>query len=381
MASEEKEAYQSGHYERQLAYSYFVPSKISREWYFESPAIPVLLEQASQSLGTLNAFAQFVPSVQSFIQMYVVNESVHSSKIEGTQTSMEEALSPLESISLENRDDWTEVNNYTNALNHAISRLETLPFSSRLIRETHKLLMVGVRGEQKLPGEYRKSQNWIGGSNLNNAVYIPPAHHLIGELMADLENFFHSEEWQVPVLIKAAILHYQFESIHPFLDGNGRVGRLLIILLLIDKGALKLPLLYLSDYLERNRATYYAHLSSIRTQHAIEPWIEFFLEGVKETANNAIEILQATQLLENQLTQVISQHFNKKEKVALQLLQHLFKQPIIKVKDVEEVCQLSPKSAGGLVNEMVSLNILQPLNQQQRNRLFVFKKYVGLWEL
>jgi Fic family protein len=150
--------------------------------------------------------------------------------------------------------------------------------------------------------------------------------------------------------------------------------------LLIDKGVLKLPLLYLSDYLERNRATYYEHLSAIRTNHAIEPWIEFFLEGLKQTANNAIEILQATQLLETELTQVITQHFNKKEKVALQLLQHLFKQPIIKVKDVEEVCQLSPKSAGALVNEMVGLNILQPLNQQQRNRLFVFKRYVGLWE-
>lgn len=380
MSFEKAGSYNSGHYEKHLAYSYFVPSKICRQWSFENAAVSIALEQSVQSSATLNTYAQFVPSVQSFIQMYVINESVQSSKIEGTKTSVEEALLPFDNIRVENRDDWTEVTNYTNALNFAIGRLDSLPFSSRLIRETHKLLMVGVRGEQKLPGEYRNSQNWIGGNTLQNAVYVPPAHHLIGELMSDLENFFHSEEFQVPVLIKAAILHYQFESIHPFLDGNGRIGRLIIILLLIDKGILKLPLLYLSDYLENNREAYYNHLTTVRTENAIEAWILFFLEGVRVTANKAIAILQATQAIELEVKVLISEHFAKREKVATILLDALFKQPIINIKQVENMCNLSSKAAGSLVAEMVKIGVLEPFNEQQRNRLFVFKRYVELWK-
>jgi Fic family protein len=212
-------------------YTYFVPSKINEQWIWDNTQINALLEKAAAKLGELNSFSKLVPNIDLFLQLHITKEAVISSRIEGTKTQIDEALLEEEDISPERRNDWHEVTNYVKALNKAIVDLETLPISARLIRKTHGILLNSVRGEHKQPGEFRKSQNWIGGNSLLDAVFIPPNQELISELMSDLESFLHNQEVQIPALIKIAIAHYQFETIHPFLDGNGRIGRLLIPIL------------------------------------------------------------------------------------------------------------------------------------------------------
>jgi len=374
-----KETYVAGHYERLSGYSYFVPNTVNQEWFFTDNSLLRLLEQASQSLGELNAFARFVPNIDLFIHMHVTKESVVSSRIEGTQTNMEQALMPEEAIAPEQRNDWREVTNYTKAMNHSIAELDNLPLSSRLIRNAHEVLMQGARGENKQPGEFRKSQNWIGGATLQNAVYIPPNHLLIGELLSDLENFMHNETIGTPFLIRAAIAHYQFESIHPFLDGNGRIGRLLITLLLVTKKMLEKPLLYLSSYFEQNRAQYYDLLNRVRTHNEMEAWVKFFLLGVQQTAENAVAILKQILLLKEGKDMLIEGHFKKKLKVAKILNNHLFENPVVRIKDVQHICNLSAKTAGALVEEFVALGILTEHSGLQRNRVFVFEAYINLF--
>jgi Fic family protein len=205
-----------------------MPENINQPYIWQEASLNTLLEKATLNLGALNSFSQFVPNNDLFIRMHVVKEATESSRIEGTQTNIEEALVKQSDINPEKRDDWQEVNNCINAMNQAISRLGSLPLSSRLLKETHAILLEGARGEHKLPGRFRSSQNWIGGASLNDAVFIPPPDHEVDKLMGDLENFLHNEEIAVPHLIKIAIAHYQYETIHPFLDGNGRIGRLLI---------------------------------------------------------------------------------------------------------------------------------------------------------
>ncbi|MEO5905689.1 MAG: Fic/DOC family N-terminal domain-containing protein, partial [Saprospiraceae bacterium] len=236
------ENYTSGHTEKGFRYSYFVPEKINGQWSWEDTELNLLLEKASVRLGELNAYARFVPNVDLFISLHVTKEAVVSSLIEGTKTNLNEALLPEDEIEPERRNDWHEVQNYVNALNAAIKDLDRLPISSRLIKQAHWHLLSGVRGEEKLPGQFRKSQNWIGGASLADATFIPPHDRYVDELMSDLEQFVHSEDWHIPALIKIAIVHYQFETIHPFLDGNGRIGRLLITLFLISEKILEKPL-------------------------------------------------------------------------------------------------------------------------------------------
>ncbi|MDB5033425.1 MAG: cell filamentation protein Fic [Chlorobi bacterium] len=219
------EQFQSGVWRQQYKYKSFQPATVNREWVWEDPTVNALLEKATQALGELNAFSLIVPDIDLFIQMHVVKEAQTSSRIEGTQTGMEEAILHEEQIQPEKRDDWREVRNYIDAINISVGALETMPLSNRLLKDTHAILMQGVRGEHKQPGEFRSSQNWIGGSSLADAVFIPPHQNDVSELMGDLEAFWHNEAIMVPHLIRIAISHYQFETIHPFLDGNGRIGR------------------------------------------------------------------------------------------------------------------------------------------------------------
>lgn len=277
----------SGKYINQGTYKAFMPNQINREWQIENMEVLTLLSQADRQLGRLDMYSDYV-NIDLYVSMHIAKEATQSSKIEGTQTNMEEAFMGRDDIAAEKRDDWEEVQNYIDAMNLAVDQLNTLPFSSRLIKKAHEILLKGVRGEHKLPGIYRTSQNWIGGATLGDAVFIAPPHTEIGELMSDLEKFAHDDQHPLPDLIKIALIHYQFETIHPFLDGNGRVGRLLITLFLVSKNILKRPILYLSDFFERNRSLYYDNLMRVRTHNDLNQWLKFFLVGVIETAKQGI---------------------------------------------------------------------------------------------
>lgn len=360
-------------------YTFFKPEKINDQWKWEDQTINTLLEKAAIKLGELNSYSKLVPNIDLFIQLHVTKEAVVSSRIEGTQTGMDEALLDIEEISPERKDDWYEVRNYVKALNQAIVELETLPISSRLIKKTHEVLLDSVRGENKLPGEFRSSQNWIGGNSLIDAVFIPPSHDLVNELMGDLENFLHNDHINVPALIRIGIAHYQFETIHPFLDGNGRIGRLLITLFLVDQNILSKPLLYLSAFFEKNKSLYYDNLTHVRTKNDILQWLKYFLVGVAETAENATQTLSNILELKAGIENKIASDFGKKGMNANLLLQYLFIKPVIHVKQVQEHLGISYKAANQLVSDFVEADILKEVTGNSRNRVFSFTGYIKLF--
>ncbi|MFO0447694.1 MAG: Fic family protein [Pseudomonadota bacterium] len=357
-----------------------MPSLIDDQWKWEEQSINRLLEKAAIKLGELNSFSKLVPNIDLFIQLHVTKEAVVSSRIEGTKTQMEEALMEEDEISPEGKNDWHEVNNYIKALNQSIIELETLPISSRLIKKTHQILLDHVRGEHKQPGEYRRSQNWIGGNSLSDAVFIPPNQKYVDELMGDLEKFLHNEEISVPALIKIGIAHYQFETIHPFLDGNGRIGRLLITLFLVDQKFLNKPLLYLSAFFEKNKSLYYDNLTFVRTKNDMIQWLKYFLVGVAETAENATQTLSEILVLKAQLETRITETFGKRSHKAAVLLQYLFRKPIVHVNQVKEITKSSYKSANDLVSDFVNAGILKEMTGQNRNRVFIFDEYLKKFE-
>ena len=374
------EAYKAGRLEKGASYSYFVPELVNRQWEWKDPLISTLLEKASISMGELNSFARLVPNIDLFIQLHVTKEAVISSRIEGTQTNIDEALMPEEEITPERRHDWLEVRNYSEAMNKAIKELEELPVSSRLLCMTHGRLLAGVRGEHKMPGEFRRSQNWIGGASLNDAVFIPPAHTYLNELMGDLENFLHNEEVHVPALIRIGIAHYQFETIHPFLDGNGRIGRLLITLYLVSQKILHQPLLYLSAFFERNKSLYYDNLTRVREKNDLIHWLKYFLTGVDETARQASNTLSEILKLKERIEAGLRSSAGRRAHSALDLLAHLFKGPIISVKQAASVCDLSAKAANDLVNLFVQRGILKEISGKTRYRRFIFNPYLDLFK-
>ncbi|HOF99453.1 MAG: Fic family protein [Paludibacteraceae bacterium] len=376
----ELEKYQAGHFEKNLGYKYFVPSTINDEWTWKTPALNLLLEKAAIKLGELNSYARLVPNIDLFIQLHVTKEAVVSSHIEGTKTNMDEALLPVEEIHPERRDDWQEVNNYIKALNNAIEELKSLPISSRLLKETHKILLQSVRGEHKLPGEFRTSQNWIGGTSLHDAVFIPPSHHLVNELMSDLEKFLNNDEINVPLLIRIAIAHYQFETIHPFLDGNGRIGRLMITLFLVSEGILDKPLLYPSLYFEKNKSLYYDNLSNVRTKNDMLQWIKYFLVGIEQSAAKAVETLSNILKLKESIEKEINSNFGRRSNSAHTLVHFLFKDPVISIDKAAKECNLSFKAANDLVALMQKFNYLKELTGQSRNRIFIFEPYLKIFD-
>ena len=369
----------AGHYEEGYGYKYFVPNLINDAWEWKDSLINHLLEKAALRLGELNSFSRLVPNIDLFIQLHVTKEAVISSRIEGTQTRMDEALLPENEVKIERRDDWKEVRNYIKALNEAISCLEKLPISSRLIKTTHRLLLDSVRGEHKLPGEFRNSQNWIGGKSLADAKYIPPTHQLVGELMGDLEKFLNNDQIQLPALLKIAIAHYQFETIHPFLDGNGRIGRLLITLFLVKEGLLEKPLLYLSTFFETPKDLYYDNLSAIRTKNDMAQWIKYFLVGLEQTASLAVETLSSILEFKNETENLIRGTYRTRSTNAIIVFHRLLENPYTTIDQVASLCGITFTSASTLVKLLVKDGLLFEITGQSRNRLFVCEQYLNLF--
>ncbi len=371
--------FKSGTYINQGYYKSFQPENINKLWVLDDMELVLLLSKADRQLGRLDMYSEHIPDIDLFISMHVLKEATQSSKIEGTQTNMEEALLDKEDVSNEKKDDWEEVQNYIQAMHLAIEKLEKLPFSSRLIKETHKILLQGVRGEHKLPGVFRTSQNWIGGASINDATFIPPVYTSINDLMGDLESFANNTESYFPDLLKIAIIHYQFETIHPFLDGNGRVGRLLITLYLVDKDILKKPILYLSDFFERNRSLYYDNLMKVRTSNDIVQWLKFFLVGVIETAKNGVETFNAILKLKTQ-TELNIQTLGTRAANGQKVVQYLFKRPLVDVNKVVEITGVSKRTAYNLIDDLEELEILKEITGEKRHKKYVFNSYLNLFK-
>lgn len=359
-------------------YKAFIPNQLPFQVHPEDK-LQSLLSRADLALGRLDGVADILPNVDFFIFMYVRKEATISSQIEGTQATFIDVLKKEANVEEgEVHKDVNEVINYIRAMNYGLDRLKELPLSLRLLREIHKMLLHGVRGEVKNPGEFRDSQNWIGGPTLETAIFVPPPAHNVMSLMGNLEEYMH-RVGVTPVLIKTSLIHAQFETIHPFLDGNGRVGRLLITFYLCQQRVLRKPLLYLSDFFKRNRQTYYDRLNLLRERDDIEGWLEFFLQGITETSERAVETARKIIKLRDWGLRQIAKLGRSTEKGMI-LYDYLFRNPMIRIKDVERIVNVKNPNALALVSKFVDLGIVRELTGHKRNRVFSFADYIALFE-
>ncbi len=373
------EEYKSGNYIKVDDYKAFTPSKINEDWVWNDSELNTLLAKANLELGILNGYASQIPNIDIYIQMHVKIEANKSSRIEGTRTTIDEDLSDILDINPEKRDDWREVQNYVEAVNYGFKRINEIPISSRLIKELHAILLKEVRGEHKNPGEYRKSQNWIGGSRPSNAVYVPPIPSIVSECLSDLEKFINNLKINTPDLIKIAIIHYQFESIHPFLDGNGRTGRIIIPLYLMSRGLINKPYFYISDYIEKNKNAYYDFLSRVRTNNDMISWIKFFLEATIETSRNARvkfeRVVEFTNLMNREVINLPGKPDN-----ILKIIDVLYNEPKISRKKLYELSGLKSSTYNNIVNNLIKNRIVSETTGYSRNQIIVFDKYISLFE-
>ena len=374
---------EAGKYIQQLeGYAAFVPSGLPPE-----PAIKIdeemqsLLSKADRALGRLDGSIQSLPNPELFVFMYVRKEAVLSSQIEGTQASLGDILEVEAQIFDPLRpDDTEEILNYVGAMNYGLERLRELPMSLRLIREIHSRLMLGVRGQHASPGEFRTTQNWIGapGATLNSASFVPPPPSELSRLLGDFEKYIH-EENSTPLLIRLGLIHAHFETLHPFLDGNGRVGRLLITFLLCQQEVLLKPVLYLSHYLKRNRAEYYDRLQAIRDRGDWESWMKFFLRGVSEVANEATETSRKIVQMREQHREILIENLGRGAASALKLLETLYRRPIFTVANVAELLAMSPQAANTLTDRLEEHGLVREITGNRRNRIFRYDPYVELF--
>lgn len=335
-----------------------------------------LLSKANRSIGTLEGASRHIPNIDLFIAMYVRKEALLSSQIEGTQATMDDILDPA--LSENTNQNIQDVVSYIKASQYAKERLKELPISNRLIKETHKVLVENLRGDEKYPGEFRRSQNWIGpaGSTLRNARYIPPNVEDMIEAMSDLEKFINADD-EIDPLIKIALIHYQFETIHPFLDGNGRLGRLLINLFFLEKQVLTYESLYISYYLKRNRIEYYDRLMEVRNKGNYEQWVKFFLLGLIESANDAVETIEKlVQLHDNNKRKI--DNLASKSKAIPKIFKYLEASPIIDIKKTSEDLGFAYNTIARGVDMLVELKILKQTENVQRNRVFSYEEYLEI---
>ena len=372
----------SGKYVKQLSgeaqYKSFIPNELPFKLTLND-SLQDLLSKANLALGRLDGIGELLPDVDFFILMYVRKEATLSSQIEGTQATFSDLLkaeSKLENAEIHN--DVDEIQNYIESVNYGLERLNTFPLSLHLIKEIHEKLLKGVRGENKTPGEFRRSQNWVGGSSISNATFIPPPVDEMNRSLHNLENFIYDKS-PLPILIKTGIIHSQFETIHPFLAGNGRIGRLLITFYLCQKGILKKPMLYLSEYFKKNRQSYYERLNDVRDKDDIEGWLRFFLEGVRVTSDNAVETVRRINEMRNSdLEKVIKKGVSKEKSIIL--FNHLYRSPYVNIKSVEKLTASKNPTAIGIVNNFVDLEILKEVTGKKRNKVFVYDRYLKMFE-
>lgn len=344
--------------------------------------LQLLLSQADRALGRLDGSVQTLPNPGLFIFMYVRKEAVLSSQIEGTQSSLQDLLAAeADLFGSESRPgDVGELVNHVKAMNHGLARLAELPVSVRLIREIHALLLEAVRGSRLTPGELRRSQNWIGpgGCTLREATFVPPPPGVLPEALSDLERFLHAKD-NLPALVKIGLAHAQFETIHPFLDGNGRIGRLLITFLLTEQGILTKPVLYLSHYFKRHRQTYYEKLQAVRNDGDWEGWLEFFLRGVAEVSAEATETARRILRLREEHRTAITQHLGRAAGNGHRVLESLYERPIVTVSEVQTLIGATYAAANNLVTRLARLGVLQEITGYARNRRFRYEAYVRLF--
>ena len=374
------EKFKTGFFENQMEHKSFLPASINTSWNWTDPEINVLLEQASRELGGLNSFSDLIPNIDIYIKMHIRTEANKSSKMEGTKTSIEEELMAVEDIAPEKRDDHEEVQNYVNAMNHGINRIQKddFPLTNRMIREIHEILMSGVRGEHKTPGEFRIQQNWIGGSSPSNAVFVPPNVIHMHNLLSDFEKFIQNDEQQVPHLIKIALIHYQFETIHPFQDGNGRIGRLIIPLYLLEKKILDRPCFYISDFFEQNRTAYYDALQNVRMKNDLSNWIKFFMKAIIYTAKSAkYKFKNVTKLVgdfEERMLKIPGRPENNRN-----ILKAFFNEPILNGKQLQRRTSLSQGTIDKVINSMLETKMLIELTRYSRNRIYALAEYLFIF--
>lgn len=364
-------------------YLAFIPKRLPPDPAIDmSGRLGLLLSRADHALGRLDGAALTLPNPDLFVFMYVRKEAVLSSQIEGTQSSLQDVLAAEAKLFNPNApSDASDVVNYVRALQHGITRLEQLPFSMRLIREIHAELMQGARGGKLAPGEFRTTQNWIGpkGCTIQDAKFVPPPPHEMLQALSDLERFLHAKKSLAP-LIQIALAHAQFETIHPFLDGNGRAGRLLITFLLQSRGLLSQPVLYLSHYFKRHRSEYYDRLQAVRERGDWEGWIAFFLEGVIEVSQQSAATAHAILVMREEYRAKIAEQFGRGIGSGNRVLDKLFDQPIITVAIVREWLDVTPAGANTLVNRLVKIGVLSEITGYTRNRRFRFDPYLRLFE-
>jgi Fic family protein len=383
MAERQENSTRAGRYVTQpTGYRAFIPAPLPPQPPLDlSGELQEMLSAADRALGRLDGSVLTLPNPDLFVFMYVRKEAVLSSQIEGTQSSLQDVLAAEAKLLDPNLPrDVDEVLNYVRAMNHGLERLPELPVSVRLIREIHAKLMHGVRGDRLQPGELRTSQNWVGpgGSTLTTATYVPPPHHAVPEALGELEKFLHRND-KLPPLVKIALAHVQFETIHPFLDGNGRVGRLLITFLLTECNVLHKPVLYLSHYFKQHRQDYYDHLQSVRERGNWEGWLAFFLRGVIEVAGEAADTARLILQLREQHRSAITAHLGRAAGNGHKILEALYDRPIVSVNDVKTWTGTTYAAANGLVARMVKLGVLAEMTGQARNRRFRYAPYIGLF--